>query len=219
MATSAQGTVITDQDLASLAVLVRAGLAIQPEVLDLSDCPVSDVGLAHVATIAGYHYLILSRTQVTDDGVAELNLHPTIRWIDLTDTRITDLSLIHLRSLPELSILYAERTALTRSAIEDFIKSRHSWQHVEVVANGYPSSDELCFDVMAESGLRRIDYGDLFHEQEEASNEDKEEAPDATQVQPARRRPPPAPGRPSRCNPADAGADSRARTLEPCSVG
>ena len=210
---------ITDRDLESFAVLVRSGLVVQPEILDLSGTAITDAGLAHLATIAGYHYLFLSRTQITDGGVAELVRHPTIRWIDLSDTKITNLSLLHLSTLPELSTLYAERTAISRPAIDDFTKSLWPVQLVDVVADGYPPAAEINLDLWADQGRRTVDHWDWYHEQEETPKEIQEEAPAIAEVQSARLGSPHTAGGPLGVDITGAGANSRTRTLEPAGVG
>jgi uncharacterized membrane protein len=91
----------TDQTLKQLAPL--AALIVDAE---LSRTRVTDKGLAELAVFPNLRFLDLSRTDVTAAGVAELEKLPKLESLNLTQTRVKADGIAALENKPSLKHLY-----------------------------------------------------------------------------------------------------------------
>lgn len=82
------------------------------EDLDLSKSLVTDAGLAHLAALKKLDFLDLSDTQITGEGLGALASTPITR-LDLTRATITDDGLASLAHLHTLEMLWLNETAIT----------------------------------------------------------------------------------------------------------
>lgn len=101
---------------AELARLVP--LAANVQNLNLSRTEVTDEGLAHVAEMTNLLRLDLSNTSVSDAGLSYLSDLQRLRYLNLYGTRITDDGLNHLRGLPNLRQVYVWQTSITPDGAE-----------------------------------------------------------------------------------------------------
>ena len=75
------------------------------ETLDLSNTPVSNVGLEHLKDLSRLETLDLSGTNVTDAGLDHLRGLTNLQSLDLSGTSVTKAAIANLRmSLPNLKI-------------------------------------------------------------------------------------------------------------------
>lgn len=81
--------------------------------LSLSERPISNDGLKHVATLKSLKILDLSGTRLTDDGLAQIEGLKHIDTLYLSDTQLTDAGLARLSSLPRLRYLRLSGTQVT----------------------------------------------------------------------------------------------------------
>jgi uncharacterized membrane protein len=82
-------------------------------LLDLSRTKVTDAGLAAVAKMPNLRRLQLQETGVTDAGLPSIKALPKLEVLNLFDTRVSDAGLAALTSLKTLRRLYLWRTAVT----------------------------------------------------------------------------------------------------------
>ena len=82
-------------------------------LLDLSRTNVTDAGLAALTKMPGLRRLQLQETHVTDAGLLSIKLLPRLEVLNLYDTHITDGGLAVLAPLQKLRRLYVWRTAVT----------------------------------------------------------------------------------------------------------
>jgi internalin A len=81
------------------------------EVLNLSRTAVTDAGLAHLRRHRELREIVLWRTpKITDAGLVHLAGLPELRALYLDGTKITDAGLAHLAGLPQLVSLYLSDT-------------------------------------------------------------------------------------------------------------
>lgn len=102
------GAEVTDADLALLA-----GLEPNLVGLDLSRTQVSDAGLARLAAFPRLQRLKLCATDIGDAGLAPLARLARLEVLNLYATRVTDAGLEHLAGLRALRRLYLWQTAVT----------------------------------------------------------------------------------------------------------
>ena len=98
----------TDETLALLD-----GLEPWLVALDLSRTGVSDRGLARLAGFPGLRRLRLDRTSIGDAGMVHLGGLRSLEVLNLVETRVTDAGLEHLRGLEGLERLYLWGTDVT----------------------------------------------------------------------------------------------------------
>jgi len=66
--------------------------------------------------------LVLSGTQITDEGLEALRSLQSLRWLYLLRTRITDEGLPHLKTLASLRSLWLGETAVTPAGVKQLAK-------------------------------------------------------------------------------------------------
>ena len=81
--------------------------------LNLTDCPITDKGLANLAGAKDLRVLFLAGTAITDAGLAHLSNLTSLENLVLQDTEITDAGLVHLRSLNKLREIILWKTGVT----------------------------------------------------------------------------------------------------------
>lgn len=105
------GTGFFDDELARLREL--PGL----HVLVLSQSQVTDQGLAHLAGLTSLHALFLNQTRVTDGGLAEIKGLTGLRELALDGLPITDAGLEHLQRLTGLQSLSLKATGVSDAGL------------------------------------------------------------------------------------------------------
>jgi hypothetical protein len=86
---------------------------LQLEELDLSDTPVCDTGLAHLAELTRLRKLRLDETRITDAGLVHLRTLGNLSVLYMSDTAVTDAGLVHLEGLKGLRELNLHFTKVT----------------------------------------------------------------------------------------------------------
>ncbi len=102
------GPQVTDADLALLA-----GVEKDLVWLNLSRTAVSDAGLATLAGFQRLRRLNLSNTKVTDAAIASIAALPELEYLNLYGTSVTDAGLGGLKGLQRLRDVYVWQTAVT----------------------------------------------------------------------------------------------------------
>jgi len=89
--------------------VVKLSALTQLERLDLSECSITDKGLAQLRAIPGLRELLLCGcTELTDEGLAHLAALPHLASVDLSECSVSDTGLAHLWGLKELRVLTLE---------------------------------------------------------------------------------------------------------------
>jgi Leucine-rich repeat (LRR) protein len=133
---SLRHTRVSDKGLAHLAGLRH----LQTLNLDHTRCTLSGVvrlltvehnrPLADALEVAGYAKrdadgdviaLNLSRTRVTDSGLADLKGLSKLRWLIVNGTEVTDAGLVHLGDLTALELLHLADTQITDAGLEHLV--------------------------------------------------------------------------------------------------
>lgn len=127
---------ITDDKLVHFLVLPKL------YSLDLSQCKVTDAGMATVAKSATLANLRLFSTAVGDAGVAALATAPELQNLDLDKTPITDAALKSLAGYPKLRQLTINSTAVTAEGI-GALKDLKSLRNLTAASLGAFSPDML----------------------------------------------------------------------------
>ena len=91
--------------------------------LNLRDTKITSAGLVHLKGLAKLTRLHLERTNVGDEGIANLTKLTTLEYLNLYGTKITDKSLDHLAGLKNLRQLYVWQTDVTDAGIAKFKKA------------------------------------------------------------------------------------------------
>ncbi len=99
---------VTDEDLHAL---LKEGAEI--EFLVLTGTNVTDEGLAYLRQMPRLKDLGLTGTQITDAGCRDLAQMATLRDLSLSNTGITDIGLEHVSTLTNLHTLNLSKTAIT----------------------------------------------------------------------------------------------------------
>lgn len=102
------GAGVTDTDLA-----LCEGLESTMVWLNLSRTEITDRGLARLAKYPQLRRLNLSRTKVGDAGLQHLASLERLEYLNLYDTQVTDAGLRHLRGLANLRKLYLWQSKVT----------------------------------------------------------------------------------------------------------
>lgn len=112
------GSPITDDSLLSLSEVPHL------QVLYLSNTPVTDRGLARLASSDELVMLSATRTAMTDDVLAEIAKLPRLRILLIGFNPITDEGLRHLQQCPSLEWLHVVHTNVTRAGIVELQQAR-----------------------------------------------------------------------------------------------
>lgn len=88
------------------------------DYLVLSESPVTDEGLRHVARLRQLTTLHISHTDVGDEGLAHLADHPKLEVLSVSSTNVSDAGLVHLEKLPTLKTLAIRSTRVTKAGVE-----------------------------------------------------------------------------------------------------
>ncbi|HIF13370.1 MAG TPA: hypothetical protein EYQ82_10310, partial [Dehalococcoidia bacterium] len=72
------------------------------EVLDATDCALTNKGLKSIGELSRLRELILDITEVGDDGLAHLSNMECLTRLSLSATRVTDVGLQHLSDMHNL---------------------------------------------------------------------------------------------------------------------
>ena len=111
-------TAVTDAGLEHLRPLKR------PAPLYLDGTGVTDKGMAALAAGAGrLETLSVSRTRITDVGVASLSRLPRLYWLEMVDDPVTDRGLLTLKGCPQLQRLKAHGTQVTPAGMAGLRKA------------------------------------------------------------------------------------------------
>ena len=86
---------------------------------DLTDKPVTDAELKHVANFAKLKWLFLDGTQVTDAGLEQLEELTELTELSLVRTQITEAGLEHLKGLAQLEELHLYGTQVRKRRSEE----------------------------------------------------------------------------------------------------
>ena len=84
----------------------------------LSDTEITDSGLANVQGLTGLLGLSLDNTQVTDAGLAHLQGLTALRELSINNARVTDSGLAHLHGLTGLQQLWLYNTHVTDAGLD-----------------------------------------------------------------------------------------------------
>jgi uncharacterized membrane protein/mono/diheme cytochrome c family protein len=122
------GRALGDEELAALTGLERALVA-----LDLSRTGVTDVGVARLAGFERLETLRLASTDVGDGALAALAAHRALEMLNLYDTRVTDAGLEALASMSGLERVYLTGAAVSQAGLERLRASRSELLVVHVL--------------------------------------------------------------------------------------
>jgi uncharacterized membrane protein/mono/diheme cytochrome c family protein len=109
----AMGAVFGDTELGRLEPI-----AINLQSLNLSRSSVTDEGLAHVGRMPNLRRLDLSTTTIGDEGLAHLGNLSQLVYLNLYGTAVTDAGLLNLHGLSNLRQVYFWRTDVTSAGVE-----------------------------------------------------------------------------------------------------
>jgi len=100
-------------------------LHIAPNVVevDLSRTKVTDKGLAHMGKLARMTHLNLNRTGITDAGLKGLGDLRSLEWLNLYGTEVTDAALPELAKHKRLKALYIWNTKITGEGADKLRKA------------------------------------------------------------------------------------------------
>jgi hypothetical protein len=86
------------------------------EELSVTDCPITDRGLAYVVRLRELKTLGLAGTKVTDEGLRAIAGMQSIEMLVLSRTAVTDDGLRYIANMPNLRSLSLRRTGITDRA-------------------------------------------------------------------------------------------------------
>ena len=109
-----QGGMIDPNQAATLLDILRGHLELLAGSPIRSDAAFAALVAAHPR--GDFRVLFLSRTQITDAGLAHLANLTNLRGLTLSNTQITDAGLVHLSNLTNLQVLYLSDTQITPGA-------------------------------------------------------------------------------------------------------
>lgn len=87
--------------------------------LYLSESPVTDSQLTHVAWLPDLEVLHLESTGITDRGLASVRRLTRLSKLSLGNARVTDAGLVHLRRLKQLELLDLGNTHVTDAGLDN----------------------------------------------------------------------------------------------------
>lgn len=96
------------------------------KALGLSECNISDEAIVAIDNCPDLDTLWLGDTQVSDVSISTISKLKHIKHLELNGTRITGRCFADLLLLPELEIVWLERTGLTADDCEKFRLNRPS---------------------------------------------------------------------------------------------
>ncbi|MHC5009591.1 MAG: leucine-rich repeat domain-containing protein [Planctomycetota bacterium] len=102
---------VTDEDLVHLAQLASL------RRLTLRKTAITDAGLEHLQSIAGLEDLSLRETDITDAGMDHLAKISTLTRLDLNTTPVTDAGLARLADMTQLVFLRLNYTGITEAGL------------------------------------------------------------------------------------------------------
>jgi len=107
----------------------------QGEVVEvrLSRTAVTDAGLAHLTGLTALEELDLWNTPITDAGVVHLTGLTALKRLYLNNTQITDASLVHLTGLMALERLWIYGTQVTEVGVAKLQKALPNARLINVV--------------------------------------------------------------------------------------
>ena len=86
--------------------------------LELARSPITDRGLAHLATLDQLRRLSLAGTRITDSGLQHLSRMRGLEVLDLDGTTISDAGLVHLTNNTQLQVVTAKGTKVTAAGAD-----------------------------------------------------------------------------------------------------
>ncbi|WP_165698563.1 leucine-rich repeat domain-containing protein [Bremerella volcania] len=119
-----QGAPTTDLVLGSMdtitdAALARIGTFEKLRWLDLTKTSITDSGIAHLTGCRSLRDLSIATTHISDRSLATVGKLKTLEELDISGTPVTDAGLAHLSSLSNLKVL---RMAVTQITDEGLLK-------------------------------------------------------------------------------------------------
>ena len=109
---------VSDDDLRHLAGLEDKLLRI-----NLSRTTISDQGLAQISEMKQLEHLRLASPQITDAGVEVLHNLKQLRHLHLIDVPLTDAGLTHLHGLKSLQSLYLDGTRGSEQGMTELVEA------------------------------------------------------------------------------------------------
>ena len=103
--------------------------------LSLFVSQITDADLRHRKGLE-LHYLGLSRTQITDAGLAQIKDLLTLDYLDLNATQVTDLGMQYIEGLKGLTGLNIPATQVTRAGVA---RLRRALPDCDIVRGAYPT--------------------------------------------------------------------------------
>ncbi len=110
-----------DSTLAAVGYLTRL------RELSVSRTLVSDAGVAHLIGLSELSSLSLPDTQVTDAGLAHLRVLTKLKALGLSKTQVTDAGLTHLEGLTELGILWLDHARVSDNGLSHLTGLNKLW--------------------------------------------------------------------------------------------
>jgi mono/diheme cytochrome c family protein len=119
-----------------LAMLVP--VADQIVSLNLAKTQITDNGLAQLATMKQLKELHLENTAITDAGLTKLAAMTELEYLNLYGSKVTDAGLKSLSGLTKLKSLYLWQTAVSKAGVADLRKTLTSAQ----INSGWTKEDD-----------------------------------------------------------------------------
>ncbi|MEX0312931.1 MAG: chitobiase/beta-hexosaminidase C-terminal domain-containing protein, partial [Allomuricauda sp.] len=107
--------------------------------LNLSNLPITDNELAHIAQFENLEHLNLNNTDITNEGIELLKSFKQLASLSLSGTSINDEVLEHLKSIPTLNEVYLWNTSITDSML---IAHKESMPEVNFELGFIPSAED-----------------------------------------------------------------------------
>ncbi len=104
------------------------------EVLDATDCALTNKGLKSIGELTRLRELILDITEVGDDGLAHLSKMECLSRLSLSATRVTDVGLQHLTNMHNLQSLNLSNTSVTHRGLRH-LKNLYNLTHLDLGEN------------------------------------------------------------------------------------
>ena len=101
--------------------------------VDLSRTGVTDAGLAHLTGLTALETLELYGTPITDAGLVHLSGLTTLKTLGLSRTQVTDAGLVHLTGLMALERLWIYGTQVTEVGVAKLQKALPNARLINVV--------------------------------------------------------------------------------------
>jgi Leucine-rich repeat (LRR) protein len=88
------------------------------KTLILSSSQITDQGLETLTAFPHLEQLVLAGSQITDGGLEQIAQLKSLKSLNLSDTNIGDAGIAHLKSLSGLEQLYLNNTQVTRAGVQ-----------------------------------------------------------------------------------------------------